>query len=186
VYDEFDSVLGVSSTFVDQLHSEEVRDIVFTWPQPFTDASGRYTIVFNGEFFNFSEHKQYILNKGYTLRSTSDTEILLYLFIIDGIECLQKINGFFAFAIYDNITEEIFIARDRSGIKPLYFLCDENHFIFASELKALVEFDFKKELDYSSMLTYFHLNYIPAPHSIFRGVQKYLPDCGPQGRVDNF
>jgi len=142
--------------------------------QPFTDATGRYTIVFNGEFFNFSEHRQYVLNKGYALRSSSDTEILLYLFIIDGKDCLQKINGFFAFAIYDNLTEEIFIARDRSGIKPLYYLHDENHFIFASELKSLIEFEFKKELDYSSMLTYFHLNYIPAPYSIFKGVYKLM------------
>jgi len=142
--------------------------------QPFCDASGRYTIVFNGEFFNYNEHKQYVINNGYTLRSNSDTEILLYLYLIDGIECLKKINGFFAFAIYDQETEDIFIARDRSGIKPLYFLCDDSHFIFASELKSLIEFEFKKELDFSSVLTYFHLNYIPAPHSIFKGVHKLL------------
>jgi asparagine synthase (glutamine-hydrolysing) len=67
--------------------------------QPFTDASGRYTIVFNGEFFNFKEHRAYVESKGITLKSESDTEVLLYLYIIDGEKCLSKINGFFAFAI---------------------------------------------------------------------------------------
>jgi len=142
--------------------------------QPFADASNRYNIIFNGEFFNFNEHKQYVLNKGYTLRSGSDTEILLYLYLIDGVECLKKINGFFAFAIYDKEEQSLFIARDRSGIKPMYIFNDGNYFAFASELKALVEFGFKRELDFSSVLTYFHLNYIPAPHSIFKGVTKLM------------
>ncbi len=85
--------------------------------QPFTDASGRYTIIFNGEFFNFKEHRDKV--KDYQLRSTSDTEVLLYLYIKYGAACLEFINGFFALAIYDNVEEKTFIARDRMGIKPL-------------------------------------------------------------------
>jgi asparagine synthase (glutamine-hydrolysing) len=140
--------------------------------QPFTDASGRFTIVFNGEFFNFKEHRAYVESKGITLKSESDTEVLLYLYIIDGEQCLSKINGFFAFAIHDKESNSVFIARDRYGIKPLYYFLNDDYFCFASELKALVEFGFKKEIDNASLLTYFHLNYIPAPHSIYAGVKK--------------
>src|SRR5437870_5011804 len=80
--------------------------------QPMTDATGRYTIIFNGEFFNFKEHKQFVLNKGYHLKSESDTEVLLYLYIIEKEKCLQRINGFFAFAIYDAVEQTLFLARD--------------------------------------------------------------------------
>src|SRR5437868_1461530 len=92
--------------------------------QPMTDASGRYTIIFNGEFFNFKEHIQYVLDKGYQLKSHSDTEVLLYLYIIEKEKCLQRVNAFFALAIYDKQEETLFIARDRMGVKPLLIYRD--------------------------------------------------------------
>ncbi|HET6245242.1 MAG: asparagine synthase (glutamine-hydrolyzing) [Bacteroidetes bacterium] len=143
--------------------------------QPFTDISGRYTIVFNGEFFNFKEHKAKLIKAGVTFKSGTDTEVLLYLYISEGVKCLNKINGFFAFAIYDKLEDSLFIARDRLGVKPLYYSVDQNRLIFASEMKAMMAYGIKKEIDQVSLFTYFQLNYIPAPHSIFKNIKKLEP-----------
>src|SRR6188768_2782701 len=101
--------------------------------QPMHDATGRYTIIFNGEFFNYREHRDFVLSKGFKLKSTSDTEILLYLYIIEGEKCLQRVNGFFALAIYDKQEQTVFIARDRMGVKPLLVYKDDDKLMFASE-----------------------------------------------------
>lgn len=140
--------------------------------QPFTDSSGRYTIVFNGEIFNYKELRKQIESKGIQFKSQSDTEVLLYLFISEKEKCLEKLDGEFAFAIYDNVLEELFLARDRFGIKPLYYYKDVERFVFASEMKAIIAFDIPKEIDKTSLQTYLHLNYIPAPYSIFKNVLK--------------
>jgi asparagine synthase (glutamine-hydrolysing) len=143
--------------------------------QPMTDETERYTIIFNGEIFNFPELKQQLVAKGYSFRSSSDTEVLLNLYIHEKENCLKHLNGFFAFAIYDKEKESLFIARDRMGIKPLLFFQDEDKLIFASEMKALLAYGIPKELDYVSLQQYLQLNYIPAPHTIFKNVQKLLP-----------
>ncbi len=143
--------------------------------QPFTDESGRYTIIFNGEFFNYREHRELLLNKSIPLKSTSDTEVLLYLYIAEGPSFLEKINGFFSLAIYDNKNEELFIARDRYGIKPLLIYQQENYFAFASEMKALLAYTIPKEIDNESLYTYLQLNYIPTPDTILKGVLKLEP-----------
>jgi asparagine synthase (glutamine-hydrolysing) len=143
--------------------------------QPFTDNSGRYTIVFNGEIFNYKELKKELIEKGIKFQSQSDTEVLLYLFITFGADCLNKLNGFFAFAIYDKLEESLFIARDRYGVKPLYYHKNEEAFYFASEIKALKQFEFKTELDKLSLRTYFQINYIPPPFTIFKNVFKLEP-----------
>ena len=143
--------------------------------QPMTDETERYTIVFNGEIFNFPELKQQLEAKGYNFRSSSDTEVLLNLYIHEKENCLKHLNGFFAFAIYDKEQEILFIARDRMGIKPLLYFQDEDKLIFASEMKAVLAYGIPRELDYVSLQQYLQLNYIPAPHTIFKGVQKLLP-----------
>lgn len=143
--------------------------------QPMSDSSGRYTIIFNGEFFNFREHRQFVIEKGYTLKSQSDTEVLLYLYIIEGEKCLQRVNGFFAFAIYDKEEESLFIARDRMGVKPLLIYRDEDKLLFASEMKSLLAMGIPKKMDITSLFTYLQLTYIPAPYTIFKGVQKLMP-----------
>ncbi|REK06976.1 MAG: asparagine synthase (glutamine-hydrolyzing) [Bacteroidetes bacterium] len=152
-----------------------VIDISDAASQPMTDPSGRYTIIFNGEFFNFKEHREYLLSKGISLITQSDTEVLLHLYILEKEKCLERINGFFAFAIYDNSEQEIFIARDRIGVKPLLYSLDAGKFIFASEMKAMMAMGIEKKIDNSSILTYLQLNYIPAPHSIFENVKKLMP-----------
>lgn len=143
--------------------------------QPMTDASGRYTLIFNGEFFNFREHRAFVESKGYTLRTHSDTEVLLYLYIIEGTDFLKRVNGFFSLAIYDTVDETLFLARDRMGLKPLLYFMDDDKLFFASEMKSLIAMGVPREIDYASLLQYFQFYYIPAPDSIFKNVKKLMP-----------
>lgn len=143
--------------------------------QPFSDVTGRYTIVFNGEIYNYQELREVLKKKGLPLRTQSDTEVLLYLYIIEGPQCVKKLNGFFAFAIHDSREDTLFIARDRMGIKPLLVYRDRFKLLFASEMKALIELGIPKNIDKTSLSQYFQFNFIPTPYSIFEGVQKLKP-----------
>jgi asparagine synthase (glutamine-hydrolysing) len=152
-----------------------ILDLSQAGNQPITDSSGRYTIVFNGEIYNFAVHRKILLQEGISFNSNTDTEVLLQLYIKHGKNCLEKLNGFFAFAIWDDFEKSLFIARDRMGIKPLYYWYSDTEFIFGSELKALLEFDIPKNLDKSILFTYLQLNYIPAPATMLEGVHKLEP-----------
>jgi len=152
-----------------------IIDVSDAASQPFTDNSGRYTIVLNGEIFNFIELKKRLEKYNINFRSTSDTEVLLYLYIHEGPEILNQLNGFFAFAVYDKYEDSIFVARDRMGIKPLLLYKDDDKIIFASEMKALLSFGIKKEIDNVSLYSYLQLNYIPGPFSIFQNIKKLTP-----------
>jgi asparagine synthase (glutamine-hydrolysing) len=143
--------------------------------QPMTDRSGRYTIVFNGEIYNYQSLKKGLESRGVEFSSKSDTEVLLQLFIEKGELALKELDGFFAFCIYDKEEDSYFIARDRFGIKPLVYYKDEEQFIFGSELKAILEFPINKEVDRASLTQFFQFNYIPEPNSIFTKVKKLLP-----------
>ena len=142
--------------------------------QPMQNEQKNFTIVFNGEIFNFRELARTFLND-VQLHSGSDTEILLQLYIKLGKDCLQHLNGFFAFAIFDHHNGEVFLARDRFGIKPLHIYQDDNVILFASELKALFKFPIKKEIDYASLNLYLQLNYVPGTASMLKNVQKLAP-----------
>lgn len=152
-----------------------VIDLSAEGGQPMHDGSGRYTIVFNGEIFNYRELRQRLLGQGHTFRSQTDTEVLLTLYIKEGPSFLNRLNGFFAFAIYDREEETLFLARDRMGVKPLLCYRDEDKLIFASEMKALLAFGIPRELDLVALYQYLQLNYIPGPASIFKGVKKVKP-----------
>jgi len=143
--------------------------------QPMTDPSGRYTIVYNGEIYNFKELRKELEDMGVVFKTQCDTEVLLYAYIHHGEKCLLKLNGFFAFCVYDKELEMLFIARDRYGIKPLYYYLDEDKFLFASELKSLMAYGFQKSIDWTALLFYLQLNYIPAPLSILNSVHKLNP-----------
>ncbi|UII23289.1 asparagine synthase (glutamine-hydrolyzing) [Fulvivirga ligni] len=143
--------------------------------QPMYDASGRYVIIFNGEIFNYRELREELINTGVQFKSNTDTEVLLQLFIKKGKDCLSQLNGFFAFAIYDIEEKSLFIARDRMGIKPLYYLLDNDRFLFASEMKSIEAYGIEKKIDYSALYTYLQLNYIPAPQTILKDVKKLKP-----------
>lgn len=152
-----------------------IIDLTDKGKQPMQASEGRYTIVFNGEIYNYKALRDTLKAKGYHFESDTDTEVLLKLYIDRGPDCLALLNGFFAFAIYDKNENTLFVARDRIGIKPLYYYKDEDKFLFASEMKSLLAYGIKKELDLMSLCHYFQLNYIPAPHSIFTQVKKVLP-----------
>lgn len=144
-----------------------------TGNQPMISACGRFVIVFNGEIYNFRELKHELLKQGASFRTHSDTEVLLELFIRDGASCLDKLNGMFAFAVWDKLEKSLFLARDRMGKKPLYYAQIGDHFIFASELKALLKYPLlKKELCPAALKHYLVYEYVPAPMSIIKNVHK--------------
>lgn len=143
--------------------------------QPLWDESGRYGIIYNGEIFNYRELRADLENSGFHFFSQGDTEVLLKAYMRDGEKCLSRLNGFFSFCIYDRQAQRLFLARDRFGIKPLLYMMDEDKFIFASEMKSLLHYGIEKQIDYTSLLTYFQLNYIPAPYTIFSHVRKLMP-----------
>ncbi|UOQ76155.1 asparagine synthase (glutamine-hydrolyzing) [Hymenobacter sp. 5516J-16] len=152
-----------------------ILDLTADGNQPMTDESGRYTIVFNGEIFNFKELRQKLVSKGHRFHSQTDTEVVLHLYISEGRNFLKKLNGFFDFAIYDKEEDSIFLARDRMGEKPLLIYRDEDKLLFASEMKSLLALGVPRKLDYVSLSHYLQLNYIPGPATIFKGVKKLLP-----------
>jgi asparagine synthase (glutamine-hydrolysing) len=143
--------------------------------QPFMDSSGRYVLIFNGEIYNYGAEKRKLEKEGIVFKTTSDTEVLLELYKKYGKNVTEHLNGFFAFAIHDKQENTIFIARDRIGIKPLFIYQDDEKFIFASEIKAILAFDVNKKLHIPSLHRYFQLNYIPGPDTIFENVKQLEP-----------
>ena len=117
-----------------------ILDISANGHQPMSDKSGRYSIVFNGEIYNFLEIKKELLQLGYSFVSTSDTEVLLNAFIEWGDKCVLKFNGMWALGIWDREKKELFLSRDRYGKKPLFLSEEDGKFIFASEMKAIYPF----------------------------------------------
>jgi asparagine synthase (glutamine-hydrolysing) len=144
--------------------------------QPLQIDEGDFTIIFNGEIYNFLEIRTKLENEFQEIFTTSgDTEVILRAFKHYGTACVELFNGFFAFAIYNKREEEVFIARDRMGIKPLLYSNSEKGFFFASEMKALIALGIEKKIDFISLQQYFQFNYIPSPHSIFESVKKLQP-----------
>lgn len=143
--------------------------------QPMQDSSGRYTIVYNGEVFNFRQLRDKLVDKGYKFKSASDAEVVLYQYINDGPKCLDKFVGFFAFAIYDKLDDVLFVARDRMGQKPLLYWQGHDSIVFASEMKAMMALDIPRKLDMTSLFAYLQFNYIPSPDTIFENVKKLNP-----------
>jgi asparagine synthase (glutamine-hydrolysing) len=135
-----------------------------------------YYIIFNGEIYNYNEIKRELIDSGSFFTSESDTEVILHAFDKWGIDCINRFIGMFAFVIYNNISNEVVIVRDRSGIKPLYYFWHNDIFLFASELKALhMHFGFEKKIDQTALQQYFsqvHHGYIPAPNTIFENTYK--------------
>ena len=143
--------------------------------QPFTDDGGRFTIAFNGEAFNYQELRAELEAEGHRFRSQSDTEVVLRHFTLKGEGFLHELNGFFALAIRDAEKDELLIARDRFGEKPLWYCEQDGRLLFASELRALEALGAKGELDPHSLHQYFTFHYIPAPWSVLKGVRKLEP-----------
>ncbi len=140
--------------------------------QPFFSEDGQYVLVFNGEIYNFKELRTDLEKDGVKFKTHSDTEVLLYQFIKDREKCIEKFIGFFSFAILDKLDNSVFIARDRFGIKPLYIYQDNEKILFGSELKAIMAFGIKKEINYTVLFQYLQFNYIPGNQCIFKNAYK--------------
>jgi asparagine synthase (glutamine-hydrolysing) len=142
--------------------------------QPMISEDGKFTIVFNGEIYNFKEIREKLAGK-YNFNSDSDTEVILNAYREYGANCLNEFNGIFAFAIWDEDKKELFIARDRMGIKPFYYWQNGNNFIFSSEIKAILEAGAPREIDMEALNLYFRMLYVPAPLTMFKNIFKLLP-----------
>lgn len=130
-------------------------------------------ISYNGEIYNYRDIQKRLIERGYQFKSNSDTEVLLSAYQEWGIQCLQQLEGMFAFAIYDNEEGILFLARDRAGMKPLYYYYYNDLFLFASELKALHKINgFQKEICPKGLSAFFQNGYIPSPLSIFKHTNK--------------
>ncbi|MBP7864249.1 asparagine synthase (glutamine-hydrolyzing), partial [bacterium] len=147
-----------------------------TGKQPISNEDDSVWIVFNGEIYNFHALKAALLQKGYKFKTGTDTEVILHLYQEHGLSCLDHLEGMFAFAIYDKNQKRLLIARDRMGEKPLHYAIVNNHLVFCSEIKGILAFPgFKKEVDSFALRQYMALEYVPAPRSIFAGINKLPP-----------
>jgi len=144
--------------------------------QPFNSSCGNYSITFNGEIYNFQEIKIMLENEGYKFKTTGDTEVLLQLYIKKGSSGLKFLRGMFAFGIYDKIKQVLFLARDISGEKPLFYSKTENSFGFSSTLSALMELNIvPKIIDTDQVLKYLHDGYSEKNRSLIKGIKKLEP-----------
>lgn len=143
--------------------------------QPMQILDGRYVMVFNGEIFNYKSLRQELLAKGVQFHSETDSEVIMHLYAREGEECLQRLNGFFALAIYDTLEKTCLIARDRLGIKPLLYYQDDFKLLFASEMQAILAYGLDQQIDPTALHYYLQLNYLPAPLTMIKGVKKLLP-----------
>lgn len=156
--------------------------------QPIQSQDGRLTMTFNGEIYNYKEIKRGLKRKGYVFKTTTDTEVVLNAYAEYGVKCLSMFNGMFAFAIWDSRKGRLFMARDRVGIKPLFYTLFQNSFIFSSELKGLTAISIiKPDINYQSIYYYLKLKYVPEPQTMIREIYHLLPGhyliYRPRGKV---
>jgi asparagine synthase (glutamine-hydrolysing) len=152
-----------------------IIDLV-TGKQPISNEDGSVWIVFNGEVYNHKHIRYELEARGHTFSTNTDTETIVHAYEEYGRDCVQKLNGMFAFAIWDNRKKQLFLARDRIGIKPLYYFFDKKKFIFGSELKSILKVkDIPKRIDLTALDNFLTFEYIPAPLSIFEDIKKLPP-----------
>jgi len=142
--------------------------------QPFSNESGNITVTYNGEIYNFRELSAELKSLGYNFQTDSDTEVIVHAWDAWGEACVERFRGMFAFAIWDRSNDTVFLARDRLGIKPIYYgVTTDGFFVFASELKALrAHPGFSFDLHGDSVVNYFTFGYVPQPDSIYKGIHK--------------
>jgi asparagine synthase (glutamine-hydrolysing) len=146
--------------------------------QPLSNEDQTVWITFNGEIYNYRELKPGLESRGHRFRTASDTEAIVHLYEDYGAACLDHLRGMFAFALWDSRERRLLVARDRLGVKPLFYSLEPGRFAFASELRALGELRANSrvpEVDPQAVYDLFGFRYVPAPHTLYRGVQKLLP-----------
>lgn len=168
-------------------HSEELAvalghkrlsiiDLTSAAKQPISDEDGKIWLTYNGEIYNFRELRSELAAKGHTFKSTSDGEIIVHLYEEMGAACLERLKGMFAFALWDETQQSLFLARDRIGKKPLHYAIYDGGIAFASEIKALLKHpQVVKEIDLSALNKYLTFEYVPAPATIFKSIKKLEP-----------
>lgn len=144
--------------------------------QPLGNEDGSLWITFNGEIYNYRDLRSELSSRGHQFRTASDTEVILHLYEERGVECLNDLRGMFAFALWDARRRRLFLARDRLGIKPLFYRLSPEGLLFASELKAIRRLAADGfEIDRQAVYDFFAFRYVPAPGTLYRGVLKLLP-----------
>lgn len=147
-----------------------------TGKQPISNEDGTLHIIFNGEIYNYRELRPDLVKKGHVFKTSSDTEVILHMYEEYSSGCLKYLNGMFAFAIWDEAKKELFCARDRLGIKPLYYYLDEKRLIFGSELKVILEEkELGLDLDIDALSQYLSLEFVPFPNTLIRSIKKLPP-----------
>lgn len=153
-----------------------ILDLSDSGHMPMVSSDGKTVIVYNGEVYNYRDYWDELKDYGFDLKSKTDTEVILYLYKKYGVECLQKLRGMFAFVIYDKENNVIFGARDRFGQKPFKYYSDDNYFIFASELKAILEnVEVEKKIDYQAVSDFLTYQFVPCPSTGFENIKKLPP-----------
>jgi asparagine synthase (glutamine-hydrolysing) len=165
-----------------------IIDLSAAGHQPMASADGCLWITFNGEIYNFKTLRIDLIEKGYSLKSECDTEVIIYLYQEYGEECLKYLRGMFAFGIWDKRKKKLFLARDRIGKKPLFYYFNGKTLIFASEIKAIFEDpEVQKKMNYEGLYDYFKYLYVPDPKTIYQNISKLDPGhflvCSPEGLV---
>ncbi len=146
--------------------------------QPMSNEDGSIQMVFNGEIYNFKALKKELEQNGHIFTSQTDCEVIIHLYEKEGIECIKKLNGMFAFALWDSKNQTLFLCRDRLGIKPLFYCWDGKSLYFASEIKSILcNPEVSKKMDWNALNLYLTLNYIPGPYTIFKKIKKLDPGC---------
>ena len=149
---------------------------VDTGNQPMSNEDGSVWITYNGEVYNFQELRRELEAVGHSFKSRSDTEVIIHLYEEMGPRCVERLRGMFAFAIWDAKNRRLMLARDRLGIKPLYYQVDDSSLIFASELKAILATGrVRRDINMAAFHAYLNRDYIPSPYTIFDGVHKLPP-----------
>lgn len=144
--------------------------------QPIHNEDKKIWVILNGMIYNFLELRRHLEEKGHVFYTQTDTEVIVHLYEEYGPDCVSRLNGMFAFAIWQVNEERLFLARDRLGVKPLYYVNSEGYFLFASEIKAILKFPgIKREIDLFALSQYLTFEYIPAPYSIFKDIKKLPP-----------
>jgi asparagine synthase (glutamine-hydrolysing) len=160
--------------------------------QPIANEDESIRIVLNGEIYNYAGLREDLLRRGHAFRTRSDTEVILHLFEDEGPDCLHRLRGMFAIAVWDSRRKVLFLARDRLGIKPLYYAARDGGLVFASELKALLQHpSVPRRIDLSAIDRYLTHLYIPSPGTVFEGVRKLPPGhrlswSGGEPRVERY
>lgn len=149
-----------------------------TGHQPIGSADGAVQIVFNGEIYNFEELRVQLSACGHAFRTRSDTEVIVQAYLEWGTDCVTHLRGMFAFAIWDSRRGQLFLARDRFGKKPLFMFARNRTLVFASEIKALLQFPgLRASVNKAALWDYFRYRYVPAPATLFEGITKLMPGC---------